>query len=126
MSMEDQVEVTADSEQEEKPKTRKGRPKLAIDLEAIYKLASVGCTIRECSYVLDIHEDTLKRREDAKEAYDRGVENAKVRLRKAMFANAIDRLHPTMQIWLSKQILGMSENGGIGNDDNKILPWSED
>lgn len=111
--------------QEEPVKNRKGRPKIEVDLEQLYRLASVGCSIRECSFVMDIHEDTIKRRPDCRDAYDSGAENAKVRLRKAMFANAIDRMHPTMQIWLSKQILGMSENGNIGSDDDKVLPWND-
>lgn len=120
-----QVENTATQEQEEPIKSRRGRPKLEIDLEQLFRLASVGCTIRECSFVMDLSEDTIKRRPDARDAYDSGAENAKVRLRKAMFSNAIDRMHPTMQIWLSKQILDMSENGSGSADDNKILPWTE-
>ena len=121
-----QVEDTVTQEQEEPVKSRKGRPKKEIDLEQLFRLASVGCTIRECSFVMDLSEDTIKRRADAREAYDSGAENAKVRLRKAMFSNAIDRMHPTMQIWLSKQILGMSEMGSNSGDDNKVLPWLDD
>ena len=122
---ENQAEDTVTQEQEEPVKSRKGRPKKEIDLEQLFRLASVGCTIRECSFVMDLSEDTIKRRADAREAYDSGAENAKVRLRKAMFSNAIDRMHPTMQIWLSKQILGMSEMGNSDPDDNGVLPWAD-
>jgi hypothetical protein len=120
-----QVEVTADSEQEEKPKSRAGRPRIELDYEEIYRLAVIGCTKREISYVLDIHEDTLARRKEAIEAFERGAENSKVRLRRAMMQNAIDRMNPTIQIFLAKNMLGMSDQGNANTDGDGILPWSD-
>ena len=109
----------------EPARTRRGRPKKNIDLEAVFKMASVGCVMREISFILDIHEDTIKRRPDCREAYDRGVENSKVRLRKAMFTNAIDKMVPSVQIFLSKNILGMSDQGSHDTEGDGILPWSD-
>lgn len=109
----------------EPARTRRGRPKKNIDLEAVFKMASVGCVMREISFILDIHEDTIKRRPDCREAYDRGVENSKVRLRKAMFTNAIDKMVPSVQIFLSKNILGMSDQGSHDTDGDNILPWKD-
>lgn len=126
--MHDQVENDTNSEVEEDQepaKTRRGRPKKVVDLEAVYKMASVGCTMREISYILDLHEDTVKRRPDCRDAYDRGQENAKVRLRKAMFSNAIDKMVPSLQIFLSKNILGMSDQGTNNTEGNGVLPWND-
>ncbi len=128
--MHDQVTDTVTDKPEEvevvePARTRRGRPKKNIDLEAVFKMASVGCVMREISFILDIHEDTIKRREDCREAYDRGVENSKVRLRKAMFTNAIDKMVPSVQIFLSKNILGMSDQGSHDTDGDNILPWKD-
>ena len=119
-----QVEKDTNSEVEE-PKTRRGRPKIEMDYEKIERMAEVGCTKREISYILDIHEDTLARRPEAVEAYDRGAENCKVRLRRAMMHNAIDKLNPAIQIFLSKQMLGYSDQGSASSDSNGILPWED-
>ena len=125
--MHDQVtDTVTDKPDEQEPiKTRRGRPRKEIDLEAVYKMASVGCTMREISFILDLHEDTIKRREDCREAYDRGQENSKVRLRKAMFSNAIDKMVPSVQIFLSKNILGMSDQGTHDPQGDNVLPWQD-
>ena len=123
---EDQVENDTNSEvEEEKPKTRRGRPKIEMDYEEIYRLAVIGCTKREISYVLDIHEDTLARRPEAIEAYERGMENQKVRLRRAMMTNACERLNPAIQIFLAKNMLGMSDQGNANTDGDGVLPWQD-
>lgn len=113
------------TEEQEKPKSRRGRPKIEMDYEEIYRLAVIGCTKREISYVLDIHEDTLARRPEAIEAYERGMENQKVRLRRAMMTNACDRLNPAIQIFLAKNLLGMSDQGNATTDGDGVLPWSD-
>ena len=119
-----QAENDTNSEVEE-PKTRRGRPKIEMDYEKIERMAEVGCTKREISYILDIHEDTLARRPEAVEAYDRGAENSKVRLRRAMMFNAIDKGNPTIQIFLAKNMLGMSDQGMTSSDSNGVLPWDD-
>ena len=126
MTYNEASDTVAEEKREDKQepiRTRKGRPRKQIDLEAIYKMASVGCVMREISFILDVHEDTIKRREDCREAYDRGQENSKVRLRKAMFSNAIDKMVPSVQIFLSKNILGMSDQGSHDTDGDGVLPW---
>jgi hypothetical protein len=75
---------------------------------------------------MDVHEDTVQRREDIRDAYDKGTENARVRLRKAMFINAIDRHNPAVQIFLAKNLLGMSDQGYNTSDSNAALPWTDD
>jgi len=124
---EDQVENDTNSEVEEEPaKTRRGRPKLDLDLGQIERMASVGCTKREIAVILDISEDTMKRRKDVCEAFTLGQENSKVRLRRAMMQNAIDHRNPTIQIFLAKNMLGMSDQGMTTGDDRAPLPWIHD
>jgi len=123
----DQVEDNSNSEEDNEPeaKTRKGRPKLDLDLEQITRMAQVGCTKREIAMILDISEETMKRRQDVKEAFALGAENAKVRLRRSMMHNAIDKLNPTIQIFLAKNMLGMSDQGIQNTEGDGILPWSD-
>ena len=40
----------------------------------------------------------------------------------AMLSNAIDRMQPTMQIWLSKNIMGFSDNP-VNTESTQVLPW---
>jgi hypothetical protein len=123
MSYDEETDTVTDKQ--EKPKSRRGRPKIEMDYEEIYRLAVIGCTKREISYVLDIHEDTLARRPEAVEAYERGMENQKVRLRRAMMTNACERLNPATQIFLAKNLLGMSDQGAANTDGDGILPWKD-
>lgn len=121
-----QVEdAISEAEVQEEPKTRRGKPKIAMDYEEIYRLAVIGCTKREIAYVLDVHEDTLARRKEAIEAYERGIENQKVRLRRAMMNNACERMNPALQIFLAKNVLGMSDQGVATTDGDGILPWKD-
>ena len=48
----------------------------------------------------------------------------KQRLMNAMLYNAIEKNQPTIQIWLSKNLLGFTDNP-INTDEDKILPWLE-
>ena len=43
-----------------------------------------------------------------------------------MFRNACDNHNAAVQIFLAKNLLGMSDNGLIDSDDNAPLPWVED
>lgn len=115
-------EAENDTNSEVADTNRVGRPRKKIDSTELYKLASIGCTMRECSYVLDISIDTIKR--NYREVYDAGIENSRLRLRRAMMQNATERMNPTIQIFLAKNMLGMSDMGQI-TDDDKILPWSD-
>ena len=64
-----------------------------------------------------------------KDHFRKEVEKAraltKQKLMHAMLTNAIDKHQPTIQIWLSKNLLQFSDNP-INNDSTNVLPWLDE
>ena len=87
-----------------------------ISKELFEDLCSIQCTELEISEILKVSHDTLWRwckstyGEDFANVYKKKSAEGKSSLRRAMFKNALEGNNPTMQIWLSKQHLGMKEN----------------
>ena len=105
-------------------KKKAGRPKVEVDEELLYKLASIHCTIKEMVDILGVSEDTLRRRKDLAGIIAKGKADGKMRLRRkqvevAMSGNAV------MLIWLGKNLLGQSDTP-INEEDQSVLPWSDD
>jgi hypothetical protein len=90
--------------------------------DEVYKLAVLGCTNRDIAEWFDITEDTLN--------YNFAIfirkakTDLKQRLRKAMLNNAIQNNNAAVQIFLAKNILGMSDTP-INSEDQAPLPWNE-
>jgi hypothetical protein len=82
------------------------RPRLQLDEEVIIELAKIHCTMEEIASVMKCSKDTLEDRYSAiiKEAKKHG----KTSLRRYMWLNA-KKGNTAMQIWLSKNLLGMRE-----------------
>ena len=99
-----------------------GRPKIEIDEELLYKLATIHCTMKEMVDIMGVSQDTLKR--NYAHIIDKGKSDGKMRLRRKQIEVAMSGNH-TMLIWLGKQMLGQSESP-TNEDDTKILPWSDD
>lgn len=100
----------------------RGKNKRIVTPDDVYKLAALGCTDREIAVWFSTKEDTL--RYNFAETLAKGREDLKLQLRKAMLKNALNG-NAVMQIWLSKNYLGMSDNPN-DSDNNKPLPWSEE
>ena len=90
-----------------------GRPKLVIDYEQAEKLASIFCTQEEIASILDISVRTLQRDQEFCRIYQKGLDNAKMSLRRKQFKLA-DR-NTAMAIWLGKQYLGQTERQETNN-----------
>ena len=84
-----------------------GRPKINIDLDIVGNLASIGCTQEEIASVVGVSARTLQR--NYAEIIDRFKNKGKASLRKKMWDKAIKKDNTHMQIWLSKNELGMKE-----------------
>ena len=84
-----------------------GRPKAKIDQKILGNLAHIGCTIEECGSVLGVSARTLQR--NFADIIDMNREKGKASLRKKMFEKAINKDNTHMQIWLSKNYLGMKD-----------------
>lgn len=100
----------------------RGRRKRVVVPKDIYELAVIGCNDREIARWFDINEDTL--RYNFSDIIEKGRENLKHSLRRAMIKNALGG-NAALQIFLSKNWLGMSDNP-TGTDDKKPLPWNDE
>lgn len=83
-----------------------GRPKLDIDPIEVEKLAAMGCSNREIAAFFDCDESVIRNRFPAVVA--KGQEKGKSKLRRLMWQSA-EKGSYVMQIWLSKQLLGMTD-----------------
>jgi hypothetical protein len=98
-----------------------GRDKKVVPPEEVYKLAQLGCKDKEISEWFGITDNTL--RFNFSVELLKGRESMKQSLRRAMWNNAIKLNNTTMQIFLAKNFLSMSDNGAVSSDEP--LPWVE-
>lgn len=101
----------------------RGQNKTVVPPDQVYELACIGCTDMEIAGFFGIKHDTL--RYNFAEELSKGRQYTKIRLRKAMFKNACDNMAPSVQIFLAKNILGMSDSP-VDAEANTPLPWNED
>lgn len=97
------------------------RPDLTkpVDFALVEKLGNIACLPDEVAYIVGVDLTNLRkvpdRWEKFTEAYQRGLSNAKMSLRRAQFIKAVNEGNPTMQIWLGKQLLGQRDKFDIDN-----------
>lgn len=97
-----------------------GKPKIKLDGEQIIRLSELQCTVGEIAYVMGVSTDTIRRR--FRDEMDLGKAQGKIKLRRAMFRNACEKDHASVQIFLAKNLLGMSDSP-VNTEDDIILPW---
>jgi hypothetical protein len=100
----------------------RGLRKRIVSPEQVYELAAIGCNDSEIARWFDVAETTLK--DNFRDILAKGREDVKMSLRRAMLKNALGG-NAVMQIWLSKNMLGMSDNP-TNTDVNAPLPWTEE
>ncbi len=100
-----------------------GRDKKPVPPDEVEKLAALGCTNRDIANFFGVDESTLSRVFAAN--LIKGREDLKIALRRAMLNNACKNNNAAVQIFLAKNILGMSDTP-VNTDDRKPLPWSDD
>lgn len=100
-----------------------GRDKKPIVPEDVYKLAALGLQIREIANYFGVKDDSVTRH--FADEIAKGKEDLKITLRRAMLHNACSNYNAAVQIFLAKNMLGMSDNG-MQSEDNQVLPWSDD
>ena len=97
-----------------------GRDKTVVPPDQVYELASIGCDDREISKFFGVKEDTL--RYNFADELTKGRATTKIRLRRAMMHNAIENMSNSVQIFLAKNYLGMTDSP-IDSEANAPLPW---
>lgn len=100
----------------------RGLRKKVVVPEDIYKLAAIGCTDQEIATWFDIEYSTL--RYNFSETIAKGRQDLKAALRTAMINNAIKNNNAALQIFLAKNMLGMSDTPN-NSDEHRPLPWTE-
>lgn len=100
-----------------------GRDKTVVPPEEVEKLAAIGCKDQEIADWFGINDNTLRFNFSAELV--KGRASLRMSLRRRMFDNAIQHNNTVMQIWLSKNFLGMSDNP-MDSEANAPLPWRED
>ena len=101
-----------------------GRPAFEFSpkvLQQIQDLASYMCTKEEVANIIGCPRTTLYRNEQALEAYNKGVNVAKQKIRKTQFDIATKLNSSIMAMWLGKVYLGQTDKIQA-NDDNAPLP----
>lgn len=100
-----------------------GRDNVVVPPEQVEDLAQLGCSNKEIANFFGVNEATLAR--NFVNELTKGREVLKQRLRRAMLENAIVHKNAAVQIFLAKNMLGMSDSG-MTTDDAKVLPFSDD
>lgn len=98
-----------------------GRDKKVIDPNDVQALAALGCKDKEIANFLGIKEDTL--RYNFTDQLTKGREEVKISLRRAMLHNATVNHSASVQIFLAKNMLGMSDSP-VDSEANAPLPWA--
>lgn len=100
-----------------------GRDKKIVPPDQVQELAALGCSNRDIANFFGIEETNVSRHFAA--FITKGREELKITLRRAMLNNACKNNNAAVQIFLAKNILGMSDTPN-NSDDTKILPWTDD
>lgn len=100
-----------------------GRNKTIVPPAEVEDLAAIGCTDRDISRWFGVDENTL--RYNFSDYLTKGRENLKISLRRSMLKNACVNLNAAVQIFLAKNMLGMSDSGMV-SDASKVLPFTDD
>ena len=100
-----------------------GRDKKVVPPEEVQKLAALGCTNRDIANFFGIAEDNIVRH--FADYIIKGREELKISLRRAMLNNACKNMNAAVQIFLAKNMLGMSDTP-VNSEENKPLPWTDE
>jgi hypothetical protein len=100
----------------------RGMRKRVVTPQEVFKLAALGCSDKEIAVWFDVPYDTL--RYNFTDIMAKGRQEMKTALRNAMFKNALSG-NAALQIFLAKNLLGMSDNPS-NTDDKRALPWNDE
>jgi len=102
----------------------RGENRQIVPVEEVRKLAALHCSYKDMAEYFQVKENTF--RDHFRSEVERARQKLKHRLLESMIENAIHRLNPTTQIWLSKNWLGMNPDAEVTQGE-QVLPWiSED
>ena len=100
-----------------------GDNKRIVKIEDVKKLAELHLTYKDMAAYFGCKESTFK--DHFHQEVEMGRQRTKQRLMNAMLYNAIEKNQPTIQIWMSKNLLGWTD-APINKDDTQVLPWLDE
>lgn len=100
-----------------------GRNNIVVPPQEVEDLASIGCTNVDIANWFGVTEQAI--RYNFSDNLIKGRESLKISLRRAMLKNACVNLNAAVQIFLAKNMLGMSDQG-MTTDGSKVLPFTDD
>jgi hypothetical protein len=100
-----------------------GRDKTIVPPEEVYKLAALGCKTSEIADWFGVTEDAISRNFAAELTKAKAA--VRISLRRAMLNNACQNNSAAVQIFLAKNLLGMSDSP-LDSEANAPLPWNDD
>lgn len=100
-----------------------GRDKKIVPPDQVQELAALGCSNRDIANFFGIEETNVSRHFAA--YLTKGREEVKIALRRAMLNNACKNMNAAVQIFLAKNMLGMSDVPN-NSEDKKPLPWNDE
>jgi hypothetical protein len=100
-----------------------GRNNIVVPPQEVEDLASIGCSNTDIANWFGVTDTTIAY--NFKEELTKGRENLKNSLRRAMLKNAIVNMNAALQIFLAKNMLGMSDNG-MKTDASNVLPFTDE
>jgi hypothetical protein len=103
------------------PKNRRPVKVKDVDVETVYRLACMQCTLREIGDVVGLNAETVRR--NFGELIEKGKSVGKKSLRRAQWEKAFGG-DTRMQIFLGKNYLGQKD-APEQTDDNQPLPWED-
>jgi hypothetical protein len=99
-----------------------GRDKRIVPPDQVQELAALGCSNTDIANFYGVTEQTI--RYNFSEYITKGKEELKITLRRAMLKNATGHMNAAVQIFLAKNILGMTSEP-MSSEANAPLPWNE-
>lgn len=99
-----------------------GRDKRIVPPDQVQELAALGCSNTDIANFFGVTEQTI--RYNFSEYITKGKEELKITLRRAMLKNATGHMNAAVQIFLAKNILGMTSEP-MSSEANAPLPWNE-
>jgi hypothetical protein len=85
-------------------------------------LSALGCNLKEIADFFGAKPDTIRR--NFADYIQKGQSELHISLRRAMIHNACSLNNATIQIWLSKNMLGM-QDAPTQSESHNPLPWVE-
>ena len=94
-----------------------GRPKLELNEEQVYKLASLNVTVKDIADVLGCSKRALEN--NYLDVINEGRANLKHSILRKQYEVGITDKNVTMLIWMGKQHLGQADKKSVEIDDNR-------